>query len=68
MTSRVQGNFYILLSLCTKNEGLIVLRPFSPDEVANGFADGDHGSLQVGHGVAVLALLVQDDQFTHLNR
>ena len=38
-----------------------------PDEVADCLADGDHGRLQVGHGVAVLALLVQDDQLAHLH-
>ena len=38
-----------------------------PDEVADSLADGDHGRLQVGHGVAVLALLVQDDQLAHLH-
>ena len=38
-----------------------------PDEVADCLADGDHGRLQVGHGVAVLALLMQDDQLAHLH-
>ena len=38
-----------------------------PDEVADCLADGDHGRLKVGHGVAVLALLVQDDQLAHLH-
>ena len=38
-----------------------------PDEVADSLADGDHGRLQVGHGVAVLALLMQDDQLAHLH-
>ena len=38
-----------------------------PDEVADCLADGHHGRLQVGHGVAVLTLLVQDDQLAHLH-
>ena len=45
----------------------MIAKPALPDEVADCLADGDHGRLQVGHGVAVLALLVQDDQLAHLH-
>ena len=37
-----------------------------PDQIIDGLADGHHGSLQVGHGVAVLALLVEDDELADL--
>ena len=40
--------------------------PHGPDKVAHGLAHSHHGGLQVGHGVAILALLVKDDQFADL--
>ena len=45
---------------------MIMIVLLLPDEVADCLADGDHGRLQVGHGVATLALLVKDDQLTDL--
>ena len=42
------------------------LKNVLPDKVADSSTDGHHGGLQVGHGVAVLALLVENDQLADL--